>query len=74
MQHFKTILHTRNKFVIQIGTNLLTDKVKGINLDRMNEIARSVARLNAFESINICIGRPMVSSVVQSAASLPIGS
>jgi glutamate 5-kinase len=47
MHRLKSILRTRNKIVIKIGTNLLADKVKGINLDRIDEIARSVARLNA---------------------------
>jgi glutamate 5-kinase len=47
MHRLKSILRTHNKIVIKIGTNLLADKVKGINLDRINEIARSVARLNA---------------------------
>ena len=47
MHRLKSILHSRNKVVIKIGTNLLADKVKGINLDRINTIARSVARLNA---------------------------
>jgi glutamate 5-kinase len=47
MHRLKSILRARNKIVIKIGTNLLADKVKGINLDRINEIARSVARLNA---------------------------
>jgi glutamate 5-kinase len=47
MHRLQSILRTRNKFVIKIGTNLLADKVKGINLDRINEIARSVARLHA---------------------------
>ena len=46
MHRLKSILHSRNKVVIKIGTNLLADKVKGINLDRINTIARSVARLN----------------------------
>jgi glutamate 5-kinase len=54
MHRLKSILHLRNKIVIKIGTNLLADKVKGINLDRINEIARSVARLNAMGN-NIAI-------------------
>jgi glutamate 5-kinase len=45
MHRYKTILHTRNKIVIKIGTNLLADKEKGINLERMNEIAKNVASL-----------------------------
>jgi glutamate 5-kinase len=45
MHRYKTILRTRNKIVIKIGTNLLADKEKGINLERMNEIAKNVASL-----------------------------
>jgi glutamate 5-kinase len=45
MHRYKTILHTRNKIVIKIGTNLLADKEKGINLERMNEIAKNVTYL-----------------------------
>jgi glutamate 5-kinase len=47
MHRLTSILRTHNKIVIKIGTNLLADKVKGINLDRINEIAQSVARLNS---------------------------
>ena len=47
MHRLKSILRAHNKIVIKIGTNLLADKVKGINLERINEIARSVARLKA---------------------------
>lgn len=47
MHRFKNILHTRNKIVIKIGTNLLADKVKGINLDRIDEIAREVSHLHS---------------------------
>jgi glutamate 5-kinase len=45
MHRLQTILRTHNKIVLKIGTNLLADKTKGINLDRIDEIARSVARL-----------------------------
>ena len=47
MHHLKSILRERNTIVIKIGTNLLADKVQGVNLDRINEIAESVARLNS---------------------------
>ena len=47
MHRFKNTLHTRNKIVIKIGTNLLADKVKGINLDRIDEIAREVSHLHS---------------------------
>jgi glutamate 5-kinase len=46
MHRLKSILRSHNKVVIKIGTNLLADRVKGINLDRIHEIARSVARLS----------------------------
>jgi glutamate 5-kinase len=45
MHRYKTILHTGNKIVVKIGTNLLADKEKGINLERMNEIAKNIASL-----------------------------
>jgi glutamate 5-kinase len=47
MHHLKSILRERNTIVIKIGTNLLADKVQGVNLDRINEIAESVTRLNS---------------------------
>jgi glutamate 5-kinase len=46
MHRLQSILRARNTIVIKIGTNLLADKVKGINLERIDEIARSVSRLN----------------------------
>ena len=45
MHRYGTILRTGNKIVIKIGTNLLADKEKGINLEWMNEIAKNVASL-----------------------------
>jgi glutamate 5-kinase len=45
MHRYKAILRTGNKVVIKIGTNLLADKEKGINLERMDEIARNIAFL-----------------------------
>ena len=45
MHRYKSVLHTTNKVVIKIGTNLLADKDKGINLEWMNEIAKNVASL-----------------------------
>jgi glutamate 5-kinase len=45
MHRYKTILRAGNKVVIKIGTNLLADKEKGINFERMNEIAKNVASL-----------------------------
>jgi glutamate 5-kinase len=47
MQRLKSILHSQSTIVIKIGTNLLADKVQGINIERIHEIARSVARLQA---------------------------
>ena len=41
MQGRTTKRCTHNKIVVTIGTNLLADKVKGINLDPMNEISRN---------------------------------
>jgi glutamate 5-kinase len=45
MHRYRTILRTGNKIVIKIGTNLLADKEKGINLERIHEIAKNVASL-----------------------------
>jgi glutamate 5-kinase len=45
MHRIKNILHSKNRIVIKIGTNLLADKVQGINLERISSIAQSVASL-----------------------------
>jgi glutamate 5-kinase len=47
MQRLKTILHTGNRIVVKIGTNLLADKIKGINPDRIYDIARNVSHLQS---------------------------
>jgi glutamate 5-kinase len=47
MHRLKSILHTRNRIVIKIGTNLLADKSSGINLERIDDISQSVARLRS---------------------------
>jgi glutamate 5-kinase len=47
MHRLERILHARNTIVIKIGTNLLTDKLKGINRERIAEIARDVAHLQS---------------------------
>jgi glutamate 5-kinase len=47
MHHLKNILNTKNKVVVKVGTNLLADKVKGINLDRIDEIVRGVSHLQS---------------------------
>lgn len=47
MHRLKTIIHTVHKVVIKIGTNLLADKLTGINSDRINDIATSVSYLRS---------------------------
>jgi glutamate 5-kinase len=47
MDSLKNFLRTKKKIVIKIGTNLLADKVKGINLDRIGHIVKSVAYLQS---------------------------
>jgi glutamate 5-kinase len=47
MHRLEGVLHVRSTVVIKIGTNLLTDKEKGINRDRIAGIARDVANLLA---------------------------
>ncbi len=47
MHQLKKLLHDRNTIVIKIGTNILTDKLKGINRERISGIARSVAHLQS---------------------------
>ncbi len=50
MHRLEGILHPRNTIVIKIGTNLLTDTLKGINRDRIAELARDVAHLQSLGS------------------------
>jgi glutamate 5-kinase len=45
MHRYKTILYAGNKIVIKVGTNLLADKEKGINLERIQDIAKNIASL-----------------------------
>ncbi len=47
MHQLAGILHDRNRIVIKIGTNLLTEKEKGINRERIAAIARDVAHLQS---------------------------
>lgn len=47
MHRLKTILRSRNRVVIKIGTNLLADKSSGVNLQRIENIADSVSRLRS---------------------------
>jgi glutamate 5-kinase len=45
MQRYKTIFQTGTKIVIKVGTNLLADKEKGIDLDRIHQITTQIASL-----------------------------
>ena len=47
MHRLKNLLHARNTIVVKIGTNILTDKLKGINREQIASIARSVAHLQS---------------------------
>ena len=47
MHRLENILRARNTIVIKIGTNLLTDKLKGINRERIAGIARDVSHLQS---------------------------
>lgn len=47
MHQLKKLLHDRNTIVIKIGTNILTDKLTGINRERIAGIAQSVAHLQS---------------------------
>jgi len=47
MHRLEGLLHARNTIVIKIGTNLLTDALKGINRARIAGIARDVAHLQS---------------------------
>jgi glutamate 5-kinase len=47
MNQLKKLLRDRNTIVIKIGTNILTDRLRGINRARIAGIARSVAHLQS---------------------------
>jgi glutamate 5-kinase len=47
MQRLKKILQQQITIVVKIGTNLLADKMQGINTERIGAIAKSVAALRA---------------------------
>jgi glutamate 5-kinase len=47
MNQLKKLLRDRNTIVIKIGTNILTDRLRGVNRDRIAGIARSVADLQS---------------------------
>lgn len=47
MQRLKNILQQENTVVIKIGTNLLADRERGIDADRLSSIAKSVSYLRS---------------------------
>ncbi len=47
MHRLKKIFETRNRVVIKVGTNLLADKIKGVNQQRIDLIAKSVSFLRS---------------------------
>ena len=47
MQQLKYLITKRNTVVIKIGTNLLADKVRGIDTGRIDSIAKSVSSIRA---------------------------
>ncbi len=47
MYRAQTILKSGNKIVIKIGTNLLADKEKGINLERIDNFVQSISSLQS---------------------------
>lgn len=47
MHRLRSILQNRNTVVIKIGTSLLAEKERGINVERINAIAKSVSYLKS---------------------------
>jgi glutamate 5-kinase len=47
MHRINEIFLTGNRIVIKIGTNLLADRAKGINIDRIDSIGKSVSALQS---------------------------
>jgi glutamate 5-kinase len=47
MHRLASLLHVHNTVVVKIGTNLLTDRQRGIHRERIAEFARDVAQLQA---------------------------
>ncbi|HUI31471.1 MAG TPA: glutamate 5-kinase [Candidatus Acidoferrales bacterium] len=47
MHRLRNILQDRNTVIIKIGTNLLAEKDRGINIERINSIAKSVSYLRS---------------------------
>lgn len=54
MQRLKSILQKKDTVVIKIGTNLLADKARGIDKERLDAVARSVASLRSLKK-NVAI-------------------
>jgi len=47
MQRIEPTSNGRTRIVVKIGTNLLTDRLTGLNLDRINAIARGVSHMQS---------------------------
>jgi glutamate 5-kinase len=47
MRRLEAILHEKTRIVVKIGTNLLTHKLTGLNLDRINSIAGGVSHIQS---------------------------
>jgi glutamate 5-kinase len=47
MHRIATTLHEKTRIVVKIGTNLLTDKLSGLNHDRINSLARGVSHIQS---------------------------
>lgn len=47
MRRLEAILHETARIVVKIGTNLLTDKLAGLNLERIDSIAGGVSHLQS---------------------------
>ena len=48
MHRLKNILGTKNTIIVKIGTNLLADKMNGINAEHINNIVGGVMHLKSF--------------------------
>jgi len=47
MHHTEAGVRTKTRIVVKIGTTLLTDNHTGLNLERINDIARGVSRIQS---------------------------
>ena len=47
MRRLEAILHEKTRIVVKIGTNLLTDKLTGLNHERIDSIARGVSHIQS---------------------------